>query len=283
MIVALGRTALVEYNNDGKYIQTESGSYEHLYFDVATGKIRLNPGQYGSVACVALSPDGQLALTGGDDNDVKLWDVKSGQLLHTFTHQIWVFSTAFSPDGRYAISATPSGHVYLWDIQTGKVAKEFIEQEALSSAVMSPDGKLLAAGSYYGSAHLWDVETGQKIYTFSGNTSGANTVAFSPDGKYLLFASQEASNGPTKLFLLPMQGERKPQVFAQAPAPFVAFQGAFSPDGKMLGIDTTYQDLYSINYSNATSTRVASYAGDLAGLSSCPVLTNAPRWSVTLR
>jgi len=51
-------------------------------------------------------------------------------------------------------------------------------------------------------ARLWDVQTGQELRRFAGHTDDVRYVAFSPDGKYILTASQD---GTTRLWLTDLQ------------------------------------------------------------------------------
>lgn len=70
-------------------------------FDARTGKeLRRLSGHAGWVACVAFSPDGARALSGGTDGAVKLWDVTSGKLLRTWTKGTAPVAVAFTADGR---------------------------------------------------------------------------------------------------------------------------------------------------------------------------------------
>src|SRR4051812_13847886 len=67
------------------------------------------------ITSVAVSPDGQGALTGSYDETVKLWDVSSGQLLKTFAgHSSHIAAVDFSPDGRFFISGDGNGSLKLW-------------------------------------------------------------------------------------------------------------------------------------------------------------------------
>jgi WD40 repeat protein len=40
---------------------------------------------------------------------------------------------------------------------------------------------------------MWDVQTGQELRRFSGHADDVRYVTFSPDGKYILTASQDST------------------------------------------------------------------------------------------
>jgi dipeptidyl aminopeptidase/acylaminoacyl peptidase len=58
-----------------------------------------------------------------------------------------------------------------------------------------------------------------------------NSAAWSPDGKYLVF-SQNAAITQWDLWLLPLQGERKPVSYLRSP--YEEYTAAISPDGRWL-------------------------------------------------
>jgi Tol biopolymer transport system component len=67
--------------------------------------------------------------------------------------------------------------------------------------------------------------------------------SWSPDGRFLLYRSQEPKTG-YDLWVLPLDGDKKPFVFLSTP--FEERTGEFSPDGKWVAYQSTESGRYEI-------------------------------------
>ena len=162
-------------------------------------------GHYNSVREVALSPDGNTALSascaklnsndGCSQGELVLWDLKTGSDLRRFDgHSDWINAVSFSPDGKSALSGSGDGELILWDVETGLKIRRFEgHTSGVNSITFSPDGQTALSGSDDTTLILWDVETGLKIRRFEGHTGGVNSVAFSPDGQTALSGSDDTT------------------------------------------------------------------------------------------
>ncbi len=73
-------------------------------------------GHTDRIRCLAFSPDGQRAVTGGADAIVRLWDVVTGkELKHSSEHKAPVGGVAFSPDGQWVVSCGDG--IKRWDLR----------------------------------------------------------------------------------------------------------------------------------------------------------------------
>ena len=94
-------------------------------WDVSTGQLRaVLRGHSDYVRAVAVSPDGQILVTGSGDETIKLWDLASESELCTLTgHRGQVFCLAVEPGGRLLASGSEDHTIRLWDIrQRNRVA-----------------------------------------------------------------------------------------------------------------------------------------------------------------
>src|SRR5215472_11086845 len=83
--------------------------------------IRTLSGHKFGITAVAVTPEGQRAVSASWDNTLKVWDLASGRELNTLSgHTGLVAAVAVIPDGRRAISASGDNTLKVWDLATGR-------------------------------------------------------------------------------------------------------------------------------------------------------------------
>ncbi len=184
---------------------------------------------FGSILCVAFSPQRDVLVAGTASGEIRFWYAVSGLPLPTIQgHNSWVRSVAFSPDGKTLASGSDDQTVHLWEVSTGKLLTILQGHTSVVwSVAFSPDGKTLASGSDDQTVHLWEIGTGKVLTILQGHTDRVRPVAFSPDGEILASGGNDCAvrlwEVSTGKLLTTLQGhtDRVRSV-------------AFSPDGKTL-------------------------------------------------
>src|SRR5262249_32591237 len=79
---------------------------------------------WDEVRCVAVSPDGKLIASGGNDHVIRLWDASTGQEVRVLTgHHGDVVGVVFLKELNRLASASWDGTVWVWEVTTGKVVR----------------------------------------------------------------------------------------------------------------------------------------------------------------
>lgn len=181
------------------------------------------------------------------------WDATTGKHVVNYgaQHNGSVFSVVWSPDGkRVAVVAVGQG-VQIYNAATGKLLDTYPANSQASASVKtgatmlsggsgayatawSPDGKLMATsffGSYGNSIQVWNTTTNKLVLNYTGNADVVGSVAWSPDGKYIVSSSWDGStqvwNASTGHKIVVF--EANPRELGQA---------AWSPDGKTIAFIT---------------------------------------------
>jgi WD40 repeat protein len=108
---------------------------------------------------VTFSPDGEIALTGGEDGAVRIWDVATGRPRdRALEHRNTVVAVAFSPNGKTILTGCQDFTARLWDAVTARpLGKPMEHQDTVYAVTFNPDGKTALTGSYDKTARLWSV------------------------------------------------------------------------------------------------------------------------------
>jgi len=189
----------------------------------------------GLLQAAALSPDGQIALTGGEDSTARLCSTRTGKLLvDPLVHQLAVNCVAFSPDGRTALTGSDDGTVRLWDVATGKrLGVPLVHQAPVRDVAFSPNGKHILTGCEDGQSRLWDlaIESRAGVSLNRVSRSRILAAALSPDGELVVTGDE---SGEVRLWDA-KTGESLVEPILHERAVHAV---AFSPDGNTILVGT---------------------------------------------
>jgi WD40 repeat protein/serine/threonine protein kinase len=164
------------------------------------------PAAYPPLAA-ALSDDGKLLVTGGQDGTVRLWDPATGeQRGEALKPAGKVSAVAVSPDGRTVVSGCFTGEVQMWDAAGGAQRGPTLRHTGQIFAIaFSADGELMATGGMTvetdpetnvrrkagGEARLWRAATGQQLGSPLMHLTPVWSLAISPGGRVLLTGAED--------------------------------------------------------------------------------------------
>jgi WD40 repeat protein len=162
--------------------------------DVSNGQDKASFHQHGGGSALALSPDGQMAVTGAFDGYVRLWDLGKQKDIPIHRKVELAQSIAVAPDDRTFATGHQGGKIRLWDAATGKeIGVLDKHQHGVPAMAFSLDGKLLLSGGWDHVAIVWDIAQRKEIQQFRAHKGPVVGVAFSPVGTLVGTASHDKS------------------------------------------------------------------------------------------
>jgi cytochrome c len=170
-------------------------------------------GHGGPVRALAISSDGQTAISGSFDSTAIRWSLTRNAAVQVLRfHADAVNAAVLLRDGR-AATAGADGRIAIWT--PGNTQPDAVLEGHTAPIValaVSPDGATLASASWDQTVRLWPLAGGVPR-VLDGHTQNVNGVAFAPDGRTLVSVSYDQS-----VRVWPLSGQPAPTVVAM-PSP----------------------------------------------------------------
>jgi serine/threonine protein kinase len=244
--------------------------------------------QIGSVITIGFfsaSNNGVLVYRTGGGVSQLTWFDQRGKRIGTVGEPAAIVSVALSPDGtRAAVSRTdfPNSSLTLWLMDLARATST----RFTFGAGLAP----LGIWSSDGSRIIFPFGPGDRYDLYQKSASGVKDQELllesdepkhprscSPDGRFLLYGSLNRKTRTRELWVLPLEGDKKPIPFACTQ--FNNSEGQFSPDGRWVvyvsdesGREEVYVRTFSPDSGGATSHDEGKWIISTGG-------GNEPRWS----
>ena len=188
----------------------------------------------------SVAQTGELVYLSGDIGRQLQWVDRDGRLVRTIGERRSGYSDVqISWDGTRAAIGLTSGlgespDISIVDVERGTTMRLTSDPAIENAATWSPDDARIVFQSNRNNGKF-------DLYERASNGSGSDAVlledggpknptGWSADGKYLLYTTGSPASANRDIWVLPMEGERKP--FAFQNTRFQEGDGQFSPDGK---------------------------------------------------
>ncbi len=168
--------AVYENNSIQVWRRTKSDDVFEMFADL--------PGHQAPITSLAFSPDENLLATAGKDNAARIWSLiePGNKPVAAERHGKPLTSIAFSPSGKWVVTASEDGRTRVWNAENGKSIVELRKRTFLSI--------VRAQHRRFPLKYLLPVSI--DFYS-KGELPGVNSASFSPDGNYVVTASEDGT------------------------------------------------------------------------------------------
>jgi WD40 repeat protein len=185
----------VAFDPSGQQLATGSGNTTVRLWDIERGHvIHVLPRDNYYESAIAFDPQCQrVAYSNGYafSGEVFVDEIEQGKTLHVLKgdESSDHLGLVFDPSGQLLAGYNENGTIYLWDVESGQTLHVLQGHEDSVDCLAFDPLKQRLASAGEKTIRLWDIKTGQQLDVWHTEYVGyIFTVAFAPNGKYLVAA-----------------------------------------------------------------------------------------------
>lgn len=157
---------------------------------------------------------------------VRIWNCDTGKCIDSIAYDKSYIKTAqISPD-RKSIAISSNKNIKIFNIDSKGCIDSLEEKQGANIIQFTTDGKYIISDSYK-AIKFWDIKTTKCVDTLVCHNGSIESIAISPDGKYILTASRDSS---AKIWDI----NTKKCIDSLIGHSGVVYSAQFSPDGKTI-------------------------------------------------
>jgi WD40 repeat protein len=171
-------------------------------------------GHAAPIKALALSPGGDLLVSGSQDGVIMLWEMLTKKKIieiKEHTDEITALAYCTAHDNDLFVSGSNDRTVRVWDGGTQKLKIKIDAGCGVLAVALAPDGKTVYSAGDDNFIRAWDVETGKPTAMFKGHDNMVVSLSLSRDGKTLISGGRDNT---IRIWDLQAQG-KPPRVIAR--------------------------------------------------------------------
>jgi WD40 repeat protein len=187
-----GAITALAFSRDGDRLISVGDDGSVLLWDPVARRLvgqRFHHGS-GRVGSVAIAPDKQAVLTGGELG-ARIWNAQTGEPGPVLGPGRAIEAAAFARDGTLAATAGREGLVQIWDAARGDLVWSGSMPGPVTAMTVSENGRRVAVSNNAGQLYVWDTTRpigGRRLVVING---WITSLAFSQDGESLYVQTGE--------------------------------------------------------------------------------------------
>lgn len=181
----------VAHMHRGKYaVSVGADQLAHIWDLRSRAELQTFRWHTDKIWTVAVSPDGDLVATGGQDKTLRIWEVKTGKELGRVSATGIFSCVRFSLDGKRVLSTNWDGEMRIFDIQHTSLHRKFTYGEPILDIAELPSRDAFVLGTEPGILWLCDLQTGNIKLKLEGHKRSVHSLAV-VDSTQVLSASHD--------------------------------------------------------------------------------------------